>query len=457
MSEFKSDKMGTWPVGKLLFSMSVPAIFSMLVQSLYNVVDSIFVAQISENALVAVSIAFPMQMLVIAMALGVGVGTNALIARRLGEKRREEANKAANTGLFLSLVNMVVCMAVGLFLARPFLSLFTADAEVLSMGVQYLTIVMAVCAGVMIEIPCSRILQATGNMIIPMIAQLIGAVTNIILDPIMIFGLFGMPKMGVAGAAAATVIGQLCSMLFVIVILKMKTHEVTISLFQYHPDWQVAKDIYRVGIPTFVMNAIGSLTTTAMNAILMSFSATAVAVLGIYFKLQSFVFMPIFGLTQGAMPILGYNYGADNEKRFLRTLFLSLGVAVTIMIIGTALFWTIPELFLKLFNGSDQMLKLGSYALRILSLCFLPAACGIIMTTMFQSLGKGLLSLLMSLLRQLVFIIPLAWLLGSLGGLQAVWFAYPAAEVLVTLIFIPLAFKTVKRAFLSRKEENGVY
>ncbi|WP_270191723.1 MATE family efflux transporter [Holdemania filiformis] len=457
MSKFNSDKMGTMPVGKLLFSMSVPAIFSMLVQSLYNVVDSIFVAQVSEDALVAVSIAFPLQMLIIALALGVGVGTNALIARRLGEKRREEANIAANTGIVLSLINMALCMLVGLFLAKPFVGLFTQDAAVFTMGSQYLMIVMVFSVGVMIEMTCSRVLQATGNMIVPMISQLIGAITNIILDPIFIFGYFGVPKMGVAGAAVATVIGQILAMIFVLIVLKVGTHEVDIAPWRHHPQMQAAKDIYRVGIPTFVMNAIGSLTTTAMNAILMGFSATAVAVLGIYFKLQSFVFMPIFGLNQGAMPILGYNYGAADEKRFTRTLALSFGVALAIMVIGTVLFWTMPEMLLKLFNGSDQMLQLGSYALRVLALCFLPAACSIIMTAMFQALGKGMMSLVMSLLRQLVFIIPLAWILGQLGGLGAVWFCYPAAELLVAVIFVPIALKTIKKSFDQERQETGVY
>ena len=457
MSKFNSDKMGTMPVGKLLFSMSVPAIFSMLVQSLYNVVDSIFVAQVSEDALVAVSIAFPLQMLIIALALGVGVDTNALIARRLGEKRREEANIAANTGIVLSLINMALCMLVGLFLAKPFVGLFTQDAAVFTMGSQYLMIVMVFSVGVMIEMTCSRVLQATGNMIVPMISQLIGAITNIILDPIFIFGYFGVPKMGVAGAAVATVIGQILAMIFVLIVLKVGTHEVDIAPWRHHPQMQAAKDIYRVGIPTFVMNAIGSLTTTAMNAILMGFSATAVAVLGIYFKLQSFVFMPIFGLNQGAMPILGYNYGAADEKRFTRTLALSFGVALAIMVIGTVLFWTMPEMLLKLFNGSDQMLQLGSYALRVLALCFLPAACSIIMTTMFQALGKGMMSLVMSLLRQLVFIIPLAWILGQLGGLGAVWFCYPAAELLVAVIFVPIALKTIKKSFDQERQETGVY
>ena len=255
----------------------------------------------------------------------------------------------------------------------------------------------------------------------------------------------------------ATVIGQILAMIFVLIVLKVGTHEVDIAPWRHHPQMQAAKDIYRVGIPTFVMNAIGSVTTTAMNAILMSFSATAVAVLGIYFKLQSFVFMPIFGLNQGAMPILGYNYGAGDEKRFTRTLVLSFGVAVAIMVVGTVLFWTMPEMLLKLFNGSDQMLKLGGYALRILALCFLPAACSIIMTTMFQALGKGLMSLIMSLLRQLVFIIPLAWVLGQLGGLSAVWFCYPAAEVLVAVIFIPIALKTIQRSFNAERRENGAY
>ena len=447
MAHFSSDKMRTMPVGKLLFSMAMPAIISMLVQSLYNVVDSIFVAQISENALVAVSVAFPLQMMIIALALGVGVGTNVLIARKLGEQKREEANIGANTGFVLALINTAVCVFVGLFLVEPFVELFTTDPEIMSMSITYLRIVMIFSVGVMIELCCSRILQATGNMIVPMISQLMGAITNIILDPILIFGLFGFPKLGIAGAAIATVTGQLLSMVFVLIVMKVGSHEVEIAPWRHHPQWSKAMEIYHVGIPTLVMNAAGSVTTTVLNSILMGFSATAVAVLGIYFKIQSFVFMPIFGLNQGSMPILSYNYGAKNKERYVTTLRLALITALSIMVAGTLLFWTMPEVLLKLFNGSDNMLKMGSYALRILSLCFIPAACGITMTTMFQSLGKGFMSLIMSVLRQIGFIIPLAWIFGKVAGLSLVWFAYPAAEVLHLIVFIPIALKVMKKSF----------
>ena len=447
MAHFSSDKMRTMPVGKLLFSMAMPAIISMLVQSLYNVVDSIFVAQISENALVAVSVAFPLQMMIIALALGVGVGTNVLIARKLGEQRREEANIGANTGFVLALINTAICVFVGLFLVGPFVHLFTEDPEIVSMSITYLRIVMICSVGVMVELCCSRILQATGNMIVPMISQLMGAITNIILDPILIFGLFGFPKMGIAGAAIATVAGQLLSMFFVLTVLKVGTHEVEIAPWRHHPQWEKAKEIYRIGVPTLVMNAAGSVTTTALNSILMGFSATAVAVLGIYFKIQSFVFMPIYGLNQGSMPILSYNYGAKNKDRYATTLRLALITALAIMTVGTVLFWTMPEMLLKLFNGSDNMLKMGSYALRILALSFIPAACGITMTTMFQSLGKGLMSLIMSVLRQIGFIIPLAWVFGKMAGLTLVWFAYPAAEILHLVVFAPIALKSMKKSF----------
>ena len=444
-------------MGPLIFSMALPAMISMIINALYNIVDSIFVAKYSQDALAAVSLVYPIQMLVVAIGVGTGVGVNSLIARRLGEKRQEEADSAAEHGVALAVVGGIVFLVLGLTLSGAFIHAFGAAESVASQAIEYSHIAVAFSIFVLISMMCEKIQQSTGNMIIPMCQGLTGAIINIILDPLMIFGIGPFPEMGIRGAALATVIGQIFGMALGLwgVFRQQKVLNVNMREFKWRG--QTIKDIYRVGIPTFVMNAIGSVTTTAMNAILMSFSATAVAVLGIYFKLQSFVFMPIFGLNQGAMPILGYNYGAGDEKRFTRTLVLSFGVAVAIMVVGTVLFWTMPEMLLKLFNGSDQMLKLGGYALRILALCFLPAACSIIMTTMFQALGKGLMSLIMSLLRQLVFIIPLAWVLGQLGGLSAVWFCYPAAEVLVAVIFIPIALKTIQRSFNAERRENGAY
>lgn len=451
MEENKSSKMGTMPIGKLLASMSIPAIFSMLVQSLYNVVDSIFVAQIGESALTAVSIAFPMQTLLLAFSLGVGIGTNSLIARKLGEKKKESANKAANHGIILAIINSVIFMLIGIFVSKAFVGMFTTDANILSMGSDYLIIVMGCSFGMFIEITCSRILQATGNMMVPMVSQLLGAVTNIVLDPIMIFGYFGCPAMGVKGAAIATVIGQIVAMLFVVYVLIKKDHEVDVSLRKFKFEAKTTIAIYKVGLPSIVMNAVGALTTTLMNAILITFSTTAVAVLGIYFKLQSFVFMPIFGLTQGAMPIFGYNFGANNKKRFLHTFKLILITSVSIMIMGMLIFWIVPSQLLLLFNGTDQLVEMGISALHILSLCFIPAAISICMSTIYQSMGQGVQSLFMSLLRQIIILLPLAFILGNVFGLNSIWYCYFISELISALVFIPLCIKKVKKEFKKKE------
>ncbi|MEG0325282.1 MAG: MATE family efflux transporter [Cellulosilyticaceae bacterium] len=448
-----SQKMGTMPIGRLLANMSIPAIFSMLVQSLYNVVDSIFVSQIGENALTAVSLAFPLQMLIIAFSIGLGVGCNSLIARRLGEHNIKAASTIASTGVFLAIINAIVFMLIGLFGSHFFMNMFSTDAEVVQMGTQYLTIIMVFSFGVFVEITCSRILQATGNMMIPMTSQLIGAITNIILDPILIFGLFGFPKLGITGAAIATVIGQICSMTFVIIMLKVKSHDVHIKLRGFKPKKQSIIEIYQVGAPSICMNALGSITITGINAILMTFSATAVAIMGIYFKLQSFIFMPVFGLTQGAMPIMAYNFGAGNKKRFMHTLYLSFAVSFTIMVFGTVIFWCFPAQLLGLFNGSTELVNLGIYVLRVLSLCFIPASFGIIIATMFQAMGHGFNSLIMSLLRQMVFLLPCAWIFGKLFGLDGVWFCYPVSEFASFLIFTPIAFMVVKKSFNQEEDK----
>ncbi|MCI8623452.1 MAG: MATE family efflux transporter [Provencibacterium sp.] len=453
--ESRAQKMGTMPVGKLLASMALPAMCSMLVQAMYNIVDSIFVAKISEDALTAVSLAFPMQMLILSFALGASVGANSLIARRLGEGRQQEASAAANNGFFLALVNYVIFLLGGLLLARPFISLFSEDPSLVEMGTQYLSIVMIFSFGMHIASMGEKVLQATGNMITPMITQLIGAITNIILDPIMIFGLFGFPALGIAGAAIATVIGQIASAVYVMVMLHIREHDVHIQLRGFRPDREAIRDILAVGVPTAVMNAIGSVTTTGMNKILMTYSSTAVAVIGAYFKLQSFVFMPVFGLTQGLMPILGYNYGANNRKRFMHALKLAFSVALGIMAVGTLLFNLIPDKLLMLFNAGAEMQKIGQVALRTISYCFIGAAFGIIISTMFQSIGHGFKSLLMSLLRQLILILPVAWLLGRTFGLDAVWFSYPVAEYICLVIFLPVGVWVIRREFERKAAQQG--
>ncbi|WP_313563702.1 MATE family efflux transporter [Ruminiclostridium cellobioparum] len=443
----KSEKMGTVPVGRLLAGMSLPAMLSMLVQSLYNVVDSYFVSKLGEEAFTAVSIAFPMQILTLAFAVGVGIGTNSLIARKLGEGKVDEATVTARTGLFLAILNAAAFVIIGLVASGPFISLFSDNPRVISMGTTYLTIVTAASAGMFIEIIHSKTLQATGNMLIPMISQLIGAITNIILNPILIFGLFGFPELGIAGSAVATVIGQLTAMTYVMTMFRLKSHDIHLTLKGLKLKKENVVNIYKVGAPSIVMNAIGSATTTGLNAILMSYSETAIAVLGIYFKLQSFVFMPVFGLTQGAMPIMAYNFGANKKKRFYKTFYLSLTVTIIIMSLGLLMFQLIPGQLLSIFG---QRSDIGIYALKTISLCFLPAAFGIIITTMFQSVGHGMKSLVMSLLRQLVFILPGAFLFGKIFGLNGVWYCYPFAELFCVLIFTPIGFKVIREEFIRK-------
>lgn len=427
----------------LIISMALPAMFSMLVQALYNVVDSYFVAQISEDALTAVSLAYPIQMLLIAFGMGTAVGINSLISRRLGEGNQEAADSAASHGVLLGILNWVIFALFGLFFTRSFFEAYTSAENIISMGSDYLSIVCIYSFGLFIEANFEKTLQATGNMIWPMIFQLTGAVTNIILDPIFIFTL----DMGVAGAAIATVIGQIAALVFSSIILLTREHAVKIHFRSFRFDWQTVKQIYIVGIPAIIMQAIGSVMTLAMNAILVAFSKTAVAVFGIYFKLQSFVFMPVFGLTQGLMPIMGYNYGARNRKRMISSLKIGCVIGLLIMAAGTVLFWAIPDQLLLIFEASDEMLRIGRPALQYISLCFMPAALGILSSTLFQAMGRGFYSLIVSILRQLVVLIPAAWLLSHIS-LTAVWFAFPIAEVfsLITsiLLFLNLYRKIIR-------------
>lgn len=442
-----SEKMGTMPVGKLLATMSLPAMLSMFVQSFYNIVDSFFVAQLGKEAFAAVSIAFPMQLLVLAFAVGVGIGTNSLIARKLGEGKIDEATVTARTGLFLAIINAIIFAIIGLVFSGPFMGLFSDDPIVISMGTTFLTIVISCSAGMFIEIVCSKTLQATGNMLIPMVSQLIGATTNIILNPILIFGMFGFPELGIAGSAVATITGQLLSMTYVITMFKIKSHDIHLTLRGFKFKKENAIDIYKVGAPTIVMNAIGSLTITGLNAILMTFSEAAISILGIYFKLQSFVFMPVFGLTQGAMPIMGYNFGANKKERFYKTLYLSASTAFVIMLVGLIIFQVYPSGLLSVFG---QMSEMGIYAIRVISICFIPAAFGIIIATMFQAIGHGFKSLIMSLLRQLILIMPCAFIFSKVFGLKGVWYCYPVAEIICVLIFTPIAFKIIKSEFIRK-------
>lgn len=449
------NKMGTMPVGKLLFNMSLPMMVSMLVQALYNIVDSIFVAKLSENALTAVSLAFPLQTLLIAVATGTGVGMNALLSKSLGEHDFKKANKIADNGIFLYVLSYIVFLILGFTVVKPFYAsqIGSADVEIMELGIDYLSTVMILSFGLFGQIFFERLLTSTGRTIFSMTSQLCGAITNIILDPILIFGLLGAPKMGVTGAALATVIGQCVAGIIACVCNHKFNHEVSLNIKGFRPDWTLIGHIYAIGIPSIIMQSIGSIMTYCMNRILIEFSSTATAVFGVYFKLQSFFFMPVFGLNNGITPIIAYNYGAKQRKRMLKTIKLSLIVAFCLTFIGFLSFEAIPQVLLDMFNASEDMLTIGVPALRIIGIHYLIAWFCIVIGTVFQALGKAVFSMIVSIMRQLVVLIPAAYILAKLGGLHAVWWSFPIAEVislLVTLFF----FIKIYREIISKIPEG---
>ncbi len=427
--ELELNKMGTMPVGKLMMSMSLPAMFSMIINALYNIVDSIFVGMIGESALAAVTLIFPIQMLLISVGVGTGVGLNSLISRRLGERNFHEANLAASHGLLLSFINWGIFAVFGIFLSGPFVRAFSEKASITGDAISYCSIISILSLFILIQINIEKIMQATGNMVMPMICGLTGAVINIVLDPVLIFGLFGAPQLGVAGAAIATVIGQFFAMCLGLILLFTKDHEIKIEFKGFQISGKTLKNIYSVGLPSIIMQSIGSVMLVGLNAILISFSDAAVAVLGVYFRLQSFIFMPVFGLTQGSLPIFGYNYGAKNKERLIQSFQLSLKIAVSIMIVGLVIFQLFPVPLLKLFSASPEMIHIGVRALRMISSCFVFAAFGIMCATLFQATDHGAFSLYISLMRQLLLILPIAWVLAHFTGLDYVWMAFPSAEI----------------------------
>ena len=389
--------------------MSLPMMISMLVQALYNIIDSIFVAQISEAALTAVSLAFPIQNLMIAVSAGTCVGVNALLSRSLGEGRRDAADLTAVNGVFLALFSYLAFAFLGLFFSRIYFSVQTSNPEIIEMGIDYLTICTVLGFGIFGEMMFERLLQSTGRTIYNMYSQGAGAIINIILDPILIFGLFGASKMGIQGAALATVIGQIIAMIMAYMFNKKKNADIELSFKGFRPHWHTIRTIYDVGVPSMMMQSISSVMLLGMNRILIAFSETAVSVLGVYFKLQSFIFMPIFGLNNGMIPIIAYNYGAQKKKRIIHTIKLSVISAVSIMLIGLILFQAFPKELLLMFNASEHMLEVGIPALKIISLSFLFAGYCIIISSVFQALGNGVYSLIVSVIRQLLGISP-SWL-----------------------------------------------
>ncbi|MDD7222749.1 MAG: MATE family efflux transporter [Lachnospiraceae bacterium] len=438
MDTANENKMGIMPVGKLLITMSLPMMISMVVQALYNIVDSVFVSRVSEDALTAVSMAFPLQALCIALGAGMGVGVNALLSKSLGAKDNDMVNKSALNGLFMTFVSYLVLLVIGIFAVKPFYMIQTDSADIIQYGTDYLSVICCFSFGMFFQFTFERLLQSTGRTFQTMITQTVGAVTNIILDPIFIFGYFGVPAFGVKGAAIATVIGQIiAAVLALIMNIKVNT-DIDFSLKGFKPDIKIIGMIYKVGLPSIIMQSIGSVMVFCLNKILIVFSSTAVAVFGVYFKLQSFVFMPVFGLNNGLIPIMAYNYGAKKKDRMIKTIKCGLLIAFSIMSIGMVVFELFPDAILALFEASDNMLAMGKVALRTIAIHFPVAAICIVLGSAFQALGNAVYSMFVSIARQLVVLIPVAYALSKLGNVNYVWWCFPIAEIMsltITVIF----------------------
>ncbi len=442
----QENKMGTMPIGRLLASMSTPMMISMLVQAFYNIVDSVFVAKLSEDALNAVSLAFPLQQLMIAVCGGTAVGMNALLSRSLGAKNFERANKIANTGIFLFICSFAVFSLIGIFFSRLFFLAQTDVEQIVDYGTDYASICLGCSIGIFAQFCFEKLLQSTGRTVHTMITQMVGAIINIILDPILIFGLLGFPRLEVAGAAIATVAGQIVAGILAIILNVKYNKDVHISLKLIRWNTEIIKDIYKIGLPSIIMQSIGSVMTFCMNKILISFTTTATAVFGAYFKLQSFIFMPIFGLNNGMVPIIAYNYGARDYKRVKKTITITIATAVVIMSIGFLAFELIPHVMLSFFNASDEMLEIGVPALRIIGSHFMLAGFCIIANSVTQAIGKPIYSLLVSGCRQIGVLLPSAWLLSLTGRLELVWLAFPIAEGVSLILASIYLSKTMKRA-----------
>lgn len=430
----QENKMGVMPVGKLLVNMALPMIISMLVQAFYNIVDSVYVSQVSESAVTALSLAFPVQNMQIGFAVGVGVGVNALLSQSLGRKNQESVNWAAGQGVFLALVATALFMLFGFFGVRPYYTMQSTVAETVEGGIAYTSICCIFTVGIFIQVLCERLLQATGRAMQTMILQGTGAIINIILDPVFIHGWWGMPKMGVAGAAVATVIGQCTGAVLGIYLNLRHNPEVHLHVKFMKPNWKVIAPILEVGIPSVVMNGIGSVMNFGMNQILQGFNEVATGVFGIYYKLQSLFFMPLFGINNATISILAFNYGARKPKRIVHTLKLATAVAVCIMLVGLAVFQLFPQALLGIFNPTEEFLAIGVKALRILCLPFPVAAICIALGASFQALGKGSYSTIVSLCRQLIVLLPVAYLLSLTGSVDNVWWSFPIAEVMSALV-----------------------
>ncbi len=454
----KENKMGVMPIGKLIISMSLPMMLSMLVQALYNVVDSIWVAKVGQDALTAVSLAFPVQNLMIGFATGTGVGVNALVSRSLGEKNNEKANTIAANGMFLSIVTSFFFMLFGFFGTKLFFrTQISPDSSTFAYGVDYLSVCTIFSFGVFGQIMIERFMQSTGKTTLSMFSQLSGALINIILDPLLILGIGPFPRLEAKGAAVATVIGQIFAFIVGLILNFFFNKEIRIRIKNFRPNGKYILEIYKIGIPSIIMVAIGSIMTYLMNKILLSFTETAATVFGVYFKLQSFIFMPVFGLNNGIIPIIAFNYGAGNKERMIRTVKFSLTLACSIMAVGTVLMWLIPEQMLMLFDAQAEMMEIGVPALKIISTSFVVAGYCICLGSVFQALGKSYYSMFVSIARQVVVLIPIAYLLSRTGNINRVWLAFPIAEVM-SAIASTISFISVYKSTISKvgKSDNNM-
>lgn len=448
----EKNKLAQGRILPLIISMSLPPIFSMVVQSLYNIVDSIFVAKISSEALTALSVAFPIQNLILALSVGFGTGVNAYIARKMGNKELQSAEQAAAQGLILSIVHYLIIVSLGLFLSEPFMRLFSNNEEVIRLSGSYTRIIIIFSFGQNIQIMIEKILQACGNMIAPMFFQLIGAITNIILDPILIFGWLGFPALGIQGAAIATVIGQLLAMLAAIAALVFQKQQLTVSFRRMSWNWRMIQEIYLISVPSFLMLSIGSVMVSGINLILKGVSEIGVAVFGVYYKLQSFVYMPISGLVQGTLPILSYSYGAKNRERLLKTLKLSLLLSMIFSISGLLLFWLIPKEIMQLFTNESALLSTGTGMLRTISFSFVFGSLGYIFASYFQATGSNFFSLSITLLRQLLLVLPFAWVFSKVMGIEGIWISFVLAEFLTATLTVYLFQRDYSRKTIYRKK-----
>ncbi|MFI3227489.1 MAG: MATE family efflux transporter [Clostridia bacterium] len=441
----RENKMGSMPIPKLLFTIAFPIIISMTIQALYNIVDSIFVAKISEEALTAVSLVFPIQSLMISLAVGTGVAINALISRFLGQKEFALCSKIAKNGIFLSLLNFVIFAIIGVLFSKLFFSMQTDNQLIVTYGNQYMSIVTVCSIGMFTMVTFERFLQATGQTILSMATQGVGAIVNIILDPILIFGLFGFPRLEVVGAAVATVVGQICGALVGFYLVRKHINQFSMSLRNFKPDLKSIKTIYQIGFPAILMQSVGSIMVFSLNSVLLMFSTTATAVFGIYYKLQSFVYMPIFGISNGFLSITAYNFGARHKERIVSLHKLAISVVLIMMLLGTSMFMLMTNPMLSLFEASDEMLLIGHSALQIISISFAFAGFSIIASSLFQALGKAHYSLILSLSRQLLIVVPLAFILAKTTGLNGVWYSIVIAEIISFFVSIVLLMQVYSK------------